>query len=98
MATGVLVLGVNRGTRFLHYLTGADKTYEATIRLGATTTTEDADGEIVARAGATNITVADLEAGMAALTRQVMRVPSAVRARKEVGTRSYRRVRARQGV
>ncbi|HLR56522.1 MAG TPA: tRNA pseudouridine(55) synthase TruB [Actinomycetales bacterium] len=98
MATGVLVLGVNRGTRFLHYLTGADKTYEATIRLGATTTTEDADGEIVARAGATNITVADLEAGIAALTGQVMQVPSAVSAIKVGGKRSYERVRAGEDV
>src|SRR5690625_426646 len=93
MATGVLVLGVNRGTRFLHDLTGTDKTYEATIRLGATTTTEDADGEIVARAGATNITVTDLEAGIAALTGQVMQVPSAVSAIKVGGKRSYERLR-----
>src|SRR5690625_1104372 len=98
MATGVLVLGVNRGTRFLHDLTGTDKTYEATIRLGATTTTEDADGEIVARAGATNITVAELEAGIAALTGQIMQVPSAVSAIKVGGKRSYERVRAGEDV
>ena len=51
MATGLLLLGIGRATRFLTYLVGADKTYEATVRLGVETTTEDADGEIVAARG-----------------------------------------------
>ena len=51
MATGLLLLGIGRATRFLTYLVGADKTYEATVRLGAETTTEDADGQIVAARG-----------------------------------------------
>ena len=51
MATGLLLLGIGRATRFLTYLVGADKTYEATIRLGAETTTEDADGEITQARG-----------------------------------------------
>ena len=51
MATGLLLLGIGRATRFLTYLVGADKTYEATVRLGVETTTEDADGQIVAARG-----------------------------------------------
>src|SRR5690606_42096806 len=52
MATGLLVLGVDGATRLLTYLVGLDKTYEATIRLGASTDTDDADGELTARAEA----------------------------------------------
>jgi len=48
MATGVLVLGVGRATKLLTYVVGADKDYDATIRLGASTTTDDAEGEVVA--------------------------------------------------
>lgn len=44
MATGVLVVGLNRATRLLGHLQLADKSYDATIRLGATTTTDDAEG------------------------------------------------------
>jgi tRNA pseudouridine55 synthase len=52
MATGLMILGVEKGTRLLGHLTGMDKTYEATIRLGMATTTDDAEGEIVTAAGA----------------------------------------------
>ena len=48
MATGVLLLGLGRGTRLLTHLVGADKDYDATVRLGASTTTDDAEGEVVA--------------------------------------------------
>lgn len=48
MATGLLVLGVDAATRLLTFVVGLDKTYEATIRLGETTTTDDADGETTA--------------------------------------------------
>lgn len=51
MATGLLLVGVGRATRFLTYLVGQDKTYEATIRLGQTTTTEDAEGEVTGAVG-----------------------------------------------
>ena len=55
MATGVLVLGVERATRLLGHLTLTDKAYDATIRLGATTVTDDAEGEVVATADAAGV-------------------------------------------
>ncbi|MBK9100669.1 MAG: tRNA pseudouridine(55) synthase TruB [Austwickia sp.] len=108
MATGVLVLGVNRGTRLLSYLVGADKEYHAIVRLGAATTTDDADGEWlpVTDPAATEAALAVLTAGgrpaivaaTAALTGPIEQVPSAVSAIKVAGVRSYARVRAGQEV
>jgi len=93
MATGVLVLGLNRGTRLLHYLIGADKTYEATIRLGVTTTTEDVEGQIVQMIGAPHLNQDQIEAAVGSLRGEIMQVPSAVSAIKVDGKRSYQRVR-----
>lgn len=98
MATGVLVLGVGRATRLLTYVVGADKEYTATIRLGVTTTTDDAEGELVARADAAGVTRAALDAGVAALTGPIQQVPSAVSAIKVDGQRAYARVRAGEDV
>lgn len=98
MATGVLVLGLNRATRLLHYLVGADKTYEATIRLGVTTTTEDAQGEVVREVGAPTVSPEQIEAAVATLRGDIMQVPSTVSAIKVDGKRSYERVRAGEEV
>lgn len=101
MATGLLVLGVNSATRLLTFLTGCDKVYEATIRLGASTSTDDAEGEILGFAPATQvqrITVSDLEAGIARLTGDISQVPSSVSAIKVNGERAYARVRAGEEV
>ena len=70
MATGLLLLGIGRATRFLTYLVGADKTYEATVRLGVETATEDADGEIVAARGCriADLPEARLQEALTALT------------------------------
>ena len=70
MATGVLVLGVERATRLLTYLVGADKAYQATIRLGQTTVTDDAEGEIVARTSAAAVTEDAVRAAAAGLRRR----------------------------
>ena len=94
MATGVLVLAVGRATRLLTYLTGADKEYQATIRLGASTVTDDAEGEPTGGANADAVTEADVRAGLAAQTGDIRQVPSAVSAIKINGQRAYRRVRA----
>jgi tRNA pseudouridine55 synthase len=94
MATGVLVLGVGRGTRLLHYLVGADKTYTATVRLGEVTTTDDADGDVVRRVDASGCTFEDVLAAAATLTGEIDQVPSAVSAIKVDGQRAYARVRA----
>ncbi|WP_159718295.1 tRNA pseudouridine(55) synthase TruB [Actinomyces marmotae] len=101
MATGLLILGVGRATRFLTHLVGADKTYEATVRLGQETLTEDAEGEPTAWRGcpapADEARRADLngrlDAALAGLTGPIMQVPSAVSAIKVNGVRSYKRVR-----
>ncbi len=98
MATGVLVVGVGRATRLLTYLVGADKTYTATIRLGATTITDDAEGEVTARAGVDAVSEADVDAAVRALTGPIEQVPSSVSAIKVDGRRSYARVRSGEQV
>ena len=98
MATGVLVLGVGRGTRLLHYLVGADKTYTATIRLGESTTTDDAEGEVLSRSDASGCDLDDVRAAAATLTGELEQVPSAVSAIKVDGQRAYARVRAGEEV
>jgi tRNA pseudouridine55 synthase len=98
MATGVLVLGVERATRLLTYLVGADKDYLATIRLGAATISDDADGEVLRRPGAAGVAEADVRAEVGRLTGDLMQVPSAVSAVKVDGRRAYARVRAGEGV
>ncbi len=101
MATGLLVIGVEGATRLLTYIVGADKTYEATIRLGQTTGTDDADGEILTRATAESwdsVTPGRVAAGIEALTGAISQVPSSVSAIKVDGRRAYDRVRAGEEV
>jgi tRNA pseudouridine55 synthase len=76
MATGVLVLGVGRATRLLGHLTLTDKSYDATIRLGATTVTDDAEGEVLEQRDASAVTDDALAAAVAALTGPIEQVPS----------------------
>ena len=94
MATGVLVLGVGRATRLLTFLVGCDKDYTATIRLGEATLTDDAEGEVLTRADAAEISPAALAEAVAALTGEIRQRPSAVSAIKIGGQRAYQRVRA----
>src|SRR3954452_18539998 len=68
MATGVLVCGVGRGTKLLGHLALDGKAYVATIRLGAATTTDDAEGEVVGTADPSGVTDGAVTAGIAALT------------------------------
>ncbi len=98
MATGVLVLGVNRATRLLGHLTLTEKAYDATIRLGATTVTDDAEGEVVTIADAGDVDMTAVLAGVADLTGELQQVPSAVSAVKIDGTRAYKRVREGEDV
>jgi len=101
MATGLLILGVERATRLLGHLALRDKEYLATIRLGYVTVTDDAEGEIVERAlPATLLDVAEagIDRGMQALTGEILQVPSSVSAIKVDGKRSYARVRAGEDV
>lgn len=101
MATGLLVLGVNSSTRLLTYLVGLDKEYTATIRLGASSTTDDAEGEILGYAPEAQIdrvTDDDIVAGVASLTGAINQVPSSVSAIKVEGQRAYARVRSGESV
>ncbi len=98
MATGVLVLGVNRATKLLTYLVGCDKTYTATVRLGQATVTDDAEGEVIESADASVVDPAALRQAVAALTGPIQQVPSSVSAIKVGGVRSYTRVRSGEDV
>lgn len=101
MATGLLVLGIGSTTRLLTYLVGVDKEYLATIRLGASTTTDDADGELLGHAGAEAVAALRHTAivnSIAGLTGSISQVPSAVSAIKVDGKRAYARVRAGEQV
>ncbi|MCC2280630.1 tRNA pseudouridine(55) synthase TruB [Streptomyces sp. ET3-23] len=93
MATGVLVLGVERATKLLGHLALTEKEYVATIRLGQNTVTDDAEGEIASSTDASGVTREAIDAGIAKLTGDIMQVPSKVSAIKIDGVRSYKRAR-----
>ncbi|AXK35824.1 tRNA pseudouridine(55) synthase TruB [Streptomyces armeniacus] len=93
MATGVLVLGIERATKLLGFLALTEKEYVGTVRLGQTTVTDDAEGEITASRDASGVAREGIDAGVAALTGELMQVPSKVSAIKIDGKRSYKRAR-----
>jgi tRNA pseudouridine55 synthase len=96
MATGVLVLGVDRATRLLGHLMLTEKAYDATIRLGEATTTDDAEGEVVATAdvaAVAELTEESVRAALEAFVGDIEQVPTAVSAIKVDGKRAYARVR-----
>ena len=93
MATGVLLIGVDRATKILGLLTTTSKSYAATIRLGQTTTTEDAEGELLQNVSAVHLTPEAIDAAMAGLRGEISQVPSAVSAIKVGGRRAYQLVR-----
>ncbi len=93
MATGVLVLGVGSGTKLLHHLVLADKAYTATIRLGAATDTDDAEGTVVSGASAADVDEETVTAALGPLTGAIEQVPSSVSAIKIDGKRAYQRIR-----
>ncbi len=98
MATGVLVLGVDRATRLLGHLMLTEKAYDATVRLGVATTTDDAEGEVTATADASGLSAAAVEAAFGEQVGDLMQVPTAVSAIKVDGQRAYARVRAGEQV
>ena len=98
MATGLLVVAVGRATRLLGHLALTAKSYTATVRLGMATSTDDAEGQVTGTADAGHIDDAALAAAMAALTGELMQVPSSVSAVKVDGQRAYARVRAGEQV
>lgn len=98
MATGVLVVGVNKATRLLTYIVGTGKRYTATIRLGQSTVTDDAEGEVTAEQDAASIKEESIREAVPAFLGAIQQVPSSVSAIKVNGERSYARVRAGEDV
>lgn len=98
MATGVLLVGINRATRLLGHLMLTTKAYDATIRLGVTTHTDDAEGDIVTTMPTDGVTDDAVRAGLAAMVGVIDQRPSAVSAIKVDGRRAYDRVRAGEQV
>ncbi len=93
MATGMLVIGIGRATRLLGYFTAHDKEYLGTIRLGITTTTDDAQGELVSQISALQVTESEILEVVIDFRGPIMQQPSAVSAIKIDGERAYTRVR-----
>jgi tRNA pseudouridine55 synthase len=98
MATGVLVVGIERATKILGLLTTTDKSYAATIRLGQTTSTEDAEGEVLQSVSARAVTDGQIGDAVGALRGEIAQVPSTVSAIKVDGKRAYKLVREGQTV
>jgi tRNA pseudouridine55 synthase len=94
MATGVLVVGVEKATRLLGYLTLTQKQYDATIRLGQSTSTDDAEGELTKTASAKDVFPEAITTAVAELTGEIQQVPPAVSAIKVDGQRAYKLTRA----
>jgi tRNA pseudouridine55 synthase len=98
MATGVLIIGVEKATRLLTYVIGSTKEYRATIRLGQATITDDAEGTVTSTVDASAVSGEALARVLAGLTGAILQVPSAVSAIKIKGVRSYARVRSGEEV
>lgn len=98
MATGVLVLGINKATRLLTWITDHSKRYEAQVRFGIETTTEDAEGEVTSAKGCEGLGNEEIEAALSRFRGTISQVPSAVSAIKVNGKRAYARVRAGEDV
>ncbi|PKQ25650.1 MAG: tRNA pseudouridine(55) synthase TruB [Actinobacteria bacterium HGW-Actinobacteria-4] len=98
MATGVLIIGIGKATKLLTYIVGHGKTYEATVRLGQSTITDDAEGECVETVDASAVTDSQIADAVAGLTGSVLQVPSSVSAIKVDGQRAYKRVREGEDV
>lgn len=98
MATGLLIVGVNSGTKLLQYVSGSTKTYLATMRFGVTTTTDDVDGEVVDSPGCSSLTAEAFEDAARDFRGEILQVPTSVSAIKVDGKRAYARVRAGEKV
>lgn len=98
MATGVLVIGLDRATRMLGHLTLTEKSYDATVRLGATTTTDDAEGEVIATTSALDVSEDAVRAALREFEGAIMQVPSSVSAIKVGGKRAYALARSGEEV
>jgi tRNA pseudouridine55 synthase len=98
MATGILVLGFNNGTRLLQYITDGDKDYRATMVLGSATVTDDSQGEVINSTDASHITDEQIKDEIAKMRGTILQRPSSVSAVKIDGERAYNRVRSGEDV
>ena len=98
MATGILVLGFNNGTRLLQYITDGDKDYLATMVLGSATVTDDSQGEVIDTTDASHISDQQIEDEIAKMRGKILQCPSSVSAVKIDGERAYNRVRSGEDV
>ena len=98
MATGILVLGFNNGTRLLQFITDGDKDYRATMVLGSATVTDDSQGEVINSTDASHITDEQIEDEIAKMRGTILQRPSSVSAVKIDGERAYNRVRSGEDV
>jgi tRNA pseudouridine55 synthase len=98
MATGILVLGFNNGTRLLQYITDGDKDYLATMVLGSATVTDDSQGEVINTSDASHISDQQIEDEIAKMRGKILQRPSSVSAVKIDGERAYNRVRSGEDV
>jgi len=98
MATGILVLGFNNGTRLLQYITDGDKDYLATMVLGSATVTDDSQGEVIDTTDASHISDQQIENEIAKMRGTILQRPSSVSAVKIDGERAYNRVRSGEDV
>ena len=97
MATGILILGFGHGTRLLQYITDGDKSYRATIALGASTVTDDVEGETTSKATQSQIAETSdeqIRTALASMRGVISQRPSSVSAVKVDGKRAHERVRA----
>jgi tRNA pseudouridine55 synthase len=98
MATGVLVIGIGKATKLLTYIVGHGKAYEATVRLGQSTITDDAEGDVLETRDASGVTDSQIADAVGGLTGEIRQIPSSVSAIKVDGQRAYKRVRAGEDV
>jgi tRNA pseudouridine55 synthase len=98
MATGILVLGFNNGTRLLQYITDGDKDYRATIVLGSSTVTDDSQGEVIKSTDSSHISDEQIQDEIAKMRGTILQRPSSVSAVKIDGERAYSRVRSGEDV
>ncbi|MEJ2199709.1 MAG: tRNA pseudouridine(55) synthase TruB [Desulfuromonadaceae bacterium] len=96
MATGILLVGVGAGTRILQFLTDGRKTYRATLKLGQSTDTQDAEGQILAERSWHQLTTTAVEEVCASFVGEIRQLPPMFSALKKDGVPLYRL--ARQGL
>lgn len=92
MATGLLVIGVGSGTKLMTYLSGSNKSYQASVRLGVTTFTDDSEGEVISKSDKAvleKLTVEDINKAVLSFAGKQLQLPSRVSAKKVNGKRAY---------